>query len=244
MTIFDSPLIKNRRRAKPNVPHHYLLCPGVEAGCTFHPLATRQINDALYAFSTGWDWADIFQEDLDEMERRDNAPAALAAAARKEAEAEAAALAYQQQVIAERNAIRVHASCNKKGAVEIKKIQQPCKKLYSCEGGGAAGGVARPTTKCISSECWAHEYTDAKTGKKIVKHVCQWLHPGEAGWLPQWNTDRTYRPDLVAEGLGKMRGVAPPPPAAAKKPAAPAPAPKPQNRNPWAALSSGHDSAW
>lgn len=241
MTLFNSPLIKSRPRARPNVPHSVHACPGVEAGCRFHPLASRAISDALYADHLGWDWADIFQDDLDEMERRDQAPAALAAAERKKAEEDAAILAYQQQLIAERNAIRVHASCNRKGAVQINKIQQPCKKLYSCEGGGKDGGVARPTTKHVSSECWAHEYTDAKTGKKVVKHVCQWLHPGEAGWLPEWTKDRTFKPDLVAEGLGKMRGVVAPPPAA-KKPAAPAPAPK--NRNPYAALSDGSNSAW
>ena len=81
------------------------------------------------------------------------------------------------------------------------------------------------------SECWAWEYTDPKRFKAekarliakgvaeaaaeaqakvfahVVKHTCDHLHPGEAGWLPQWETNARYRPDRIAEGLAAMRGV-------------------------------------
>lgn len=81
------------------------------------------------------------------------------------------------------------------------------------------------------SECWAWEYTDPKRFKAekarlmakgvaekaaeaqakvfahVVKHTCDHLHPGEPGWLPQWDTNARYRPDRIAEGLAALRGV-------------------------------------
>jgi len=46
----------------------------------------------------------------------------------------------------------------------------------------------------VTTECWSHEYTDPVTGATIAKHVCDRMHPGEAGWLTQWDTDRTFKP--------------------------------------------------
>ena len=81
------------------------------------------------------------------------------------------------------------------------------------------------------SECWAWEYTDPKRFKAekarlmakgakeaeaekaakvfahVIKHTCDHLHPGEPGWLPQWDTNQRYRPDRIAEGLAALRGV-------------------------------------
>jgi len=51
------------------------------------------------------------------------------------------------------------------------KIQLPCKWVI----GEFAG-----------QECWAWEYMDPKSGKRECPHTCQRLHPGEAGWNPDW----------------------------------------------------------
>jgi len=40
--------------------------------------------------------------------------------------------------------------------------------------------------KHIYTECWFWEYVDPKTGKKMTKHVCNCLHPGQAGWEDEW----------------------------------------------------------
>ena len=44
------------------------------------------------------------------------------------------------------------------------------------------GGVG----KHIYTECWFWEYVDPKTGKKVSKHVCNCLHPGQSGWEDEW----------------------------------------------------------
>jgi hypothetical protein len=121
-------------------------------------------------------------------------------------------------------------------------------------------------------ECWAHEYTDPKRFKAekarliakgmaeaaaeaqakvfahVVKHNCDHLHPGEAGWLPQWNTNARFRPDRVGEGLAAMRGVSAveaarwASSAAARSVAAPAPA---SGGDGWTAAKPRKDnSAW
>lgn len=88
---------------------------------------------------------------------------------------------------------------------DIKKIPQPCKKLYSCEGDKKTGG-AKPTTLHVSSECWAHEYTHAQTGQRVVKHQCPWLHPDEEGWHAEWDTNRNFRPAGAARGSAPAGG--------------------------------------
>jgi hypothetical protein len=229
----------------PSSPHLPQNCPGAENGCTQHPWMTAETSNLLYLDAVwGVSWGSLFEADIAELEARTQTPEALAAAAAKAAREEAERLAYDQKMVAERNAIRAGATRTKHGPVQIQKIAQPCKKLYSCEGGGSKGGVAKPTTLHVSSECWAHEYTDA-SGKRVVKHVCQWLHPGESGWLPQWQADRNYRPDAVAAGLGALRGVVAPvarPSRFAPAPAAAQQAPaKPKSTNMWAAIDN---SAW
>ena len=93
---------------------------------------------------------------------------------------------------AERVAIRVGAMCTKRRS-EIVKVAQPCKFLYNCQ-----GTPARPTTLSVTTECWSHEYTDPVTGATIAKHVCDRMHPGEEGWLHEWDTDRNFRPAAAA----------------------------------------------
>lgn len=98
----------------------------------------------------------------------------------------------------------------------LRKVGGPCKWLY-CDEAAKKGGVAPLRNKLTGSQCWAWEYLDPKTKQWRRPHTCAHLHPGEEGWLPQWNTDRTFRPDRVAEGLAALRGV--PAPRAAPRPA-------------------------
>lgn len=106
----------------------------------------------------------------------------------REMETAAAIAAYDMQQKAERVAIRVGLSCTKRPQA-VNKIAQPCKFLYNCQ-----GTPAKPTSKAVTTECWSWEYKDPKTGAMIKKHACDRLHPGEEGWLKQWQTDRTYKP--------------------------------------------------
>lgn len=75
-----------------------------------------------------------------------------------------------------------------KNTTSGKKIMQPCKFLYSCK-----GTPGKPTTRGISSECWAFEYKDPITGEIRKPRVCDRLHPGEPGWRSEWARNRTFK---------------------------------------------------
>jgi hypothetical protein len=136
-------------------------------------------------FAAG-EWWSIFGDELMAVED------AAAAEYRKnrvtiDAANDARIAAADARLKAERVAIRVGAMCTKR-KTEAVKVAQPCKFLYNCQ-----GTPARPTTMHVTTECWSHEYTDPVTGAKIAKHVCDRMHPGEEGWLKQWDTDRNFR---------------------------------------------------
>ena len=108
-----------------------------------------------------------------------------------------------------------------------------CTRLYSCEGVAATGG-AKPTTRHVSSECWSHERKCPETGALLAPHKCPWLHPGEPGWLPQWNTDRLFKPAAAAPPPQHRMAAA----LGAGAPAASAP------RAPWAKASGNRNDGW
>jgi hypothetical protein len=141
-------------------------------------------------FLSGESWWQIFGDELYEMEQR-QAVIYAATATERAARAALSDEAYRMKTAAEIVAIQARRGLKRDEAV--KKNPTPCSRLYSCVGDKSSGG-AKPTTRHVSSECWSHERTDPLTGKIIAKHVCPWLHPGEAGWQTQWNTDRTWRP--------------------------------------------------
>ncbi len=129
-----------------------------------NPLHTTTNLQLAYAEFNGMTWGELDQEWEDEALSRK-----LASKARD-------------------HEIKAGYKCNKG-----KKEMTPCKYLYSCEGDRKTGG-ARPTTLCISSECWSHAYTDPATGKRVEKHACWFLHPDEPGWCKEWETDRRFKP--------------------------------------------------
>lgn len=122
-------------------------------------------------------WWYLFADDLMPVEARLAAEYTATRVQREAADADSAA-AFERKTKVERTAIRVGAACNRHGAAPIRKVAQPCKFLYNCQ-----GTPARPTTMHVTTECWSH-----------ASGVCDRMHPGETGWAPQWQTDRTFKP--------------------------------------------------
>ena len=157
-------------------------------------------------FSAG-EWWSIFGK---EMMAAENAVVAhyRANKGRIDAESAAAIAAFDRRTKIERVSIREGASRTRHGPVEIRRIAQPCKFLYNCQG---PAGAARPTTMHVTTECWSHE-----TG------VCPWAHPAMPAraamrlsngtvvpaaraipadplWDAHWMTDRLFRPVVAGE---------------------------------------------
>jgi hypothetical protein len=169
--------------------HSMETCPG---NCRLHPLMSTAISRWWRGSAAGASWEDLLLEEEAVINAAKSAAqlaaeksAKAATAAKMEREIETGAAACHIRRVQEAQAMRYAA----RG-----KIAQPCKKLYSCCGGGKAGGVAKPTTLHVSSECWRYEYTDPETGRLNKVHTCNWLHPGEDGWQTQWATNRNYMP--------------------------------------------------
>lgn len=95
------------------------------------------------------------------------------------------------------------------------------------------GEWCAPVLKAMTgSQCWAWEYTDpkkfaaefkrlkglgqsdvaataaAKRFAHTIKHSCKFLHPGEDGWLAQWEADRGYKPPMAAPAGVEQRWFA------------------------------------
>lgn len=174
-----------------SVPHCAAVCDGT-CGDVFH----RGIYLLMaYSETLGLTWGDVdylcTKEELaklSEAERAAREAEEEARRRREEAEAELKALSAKLASKARDHEIKAGYTCNKG-----KKEMRPCKYLYSCEGDRKSGG-ARPTTLHISSECWSHAYTDPTTGQRVEKHCCWYLHPGEEGWLKEWNRNRNFVP--------------------------------------------------
>ena len=156
--------------------------------------------DIVVRFQSGETLWNIHAEELLQIEER---LAVLYRANRveEEATAAAAAAAFERRNKVERVAIREGATRTRHGPAEIRKLPQPCKFLYNCQ-----GTPARPTSMHITTECWSHE-----------SGVCPWAHPAMPAraamkladgtvvpasparaadplWCPQWATDRLFRP--------------------------------------------------
>lgn len=181
--------------ASVDAPHHADDCPG---DCRQHPLLRGATLEFHHAEKSGQRWGDIWYreflvaaaaETLEERLARQNREAA--AAARRQLELESEIRRHAVDLVSTK------AKTGLKRGQAVQKKPCPCKMLYSCQGDKSTGG-ARPTTLHVSSECWAHEYVDPLTKKRVVKHVCPWLHPGEEGWLKEWETNRLFNPNATA----------------------------------------------
>ena len=130
-----------------------------------------------------------------------------------EAARDAAIAVAQRKIKVERVAIREGATRTKHGAPQIRRLAQPCKFLYNCQ-----GTPARPTTLCVSTECWSHE-----------SGICPWAHPAmpkraamkmadgtlipaaparpaDPEWHTEWQTDRLWRPVVAGENRFEFVG--------------------------------------
>jgi hypothetical protein len=168
-------------------PHSLLQCNG-RCGQPFHTVAAIQM---AWANTVGAGWGDlalIWDEEEAAMETPEQTAAkALAKAKQQEEDAKEAKAARCFNFLRETESKH---SC--KGHQQKPKLQQPCKYLYCTP--GVEGRYERHLT---GEECWGYQYHCPKTGELLKAKPgkeCKHLHPGEAGWLAQWNTDRYYKP--------------------------------------------------
>lgn len=185
--------------------HPMEVCCG--GNCTLHPLLSSSVARWCRGSASGISWQDMLLEEEAEEDAQKSAEQLATERAQREAvaskmekEIELGAVCTHIKRVQDAQAARYAA----RG-----KIAEPCKKLYSCQGGGKQGGVARPTTMHVSSECWRYEYTDPESGKLIKVHTCNWLHPGEDGWQPEWETNRTFKPATPIQVLGAVQPAQP-----------------------------------
>ena len=156
--------------------------------------------EMVWRFQNGATLWELHAEEMLQMEER-LATLYRSNRVEEEATAAAAAAAFERRNKVERVAIREGATRTRHGPAEIRKLPQPCKFLYNCQ-----GTPARPTSMHITTECWSHE-----------SGVCPWAHPAmparaamkladgtvvpasparaaDPMWCPQWATDRLFRP--------------------------------------------------
>ena len=129
--------------------------------------------------------------------------------ARAEREAAATAALQERKLTAESAKMFAYAedlkykySVGKGSARHIEKRDSPCRWLYCDEKAPRSqwrqnkeGEFCAPVRdKLTGSQCWGWEYKNPKTGNIEKPRKCPYLHPGEDGWLPEWNTARTFKP--------------------------------------------------
>ena len=169
-------------------------------------------------------WGDVWYEDHLALEAAMTPEQKATKAAAEEAvrlkwaeEAEAARRAEYAKFAKQLNTVREGRQ------YYLKKVGLPCKNLYYDESKGTANAPLRAAL--TGSQCWAWERMEG--GVLVKPHTCSHLHPGEDGWLPQWNHDRSFRISAADVGLaawGAQRGAG----GGGAAAAAPRPAPKPK----------------
>lgn len=180
-------------------PHTLLECNG-RCKQPFHDVTSIQVAWAE-EFGMGWgDLAMIWDEE--ELARETSEQKRAKELARAKAEAEAK---LEQEAIRMANYmadVQLKMGCKENRGRA--KIQKPCKNLYYTP------GVEGRMQNNVCSECWAHEYHHPKTGQLIratADKECPYLHPGQPGWLKEWNTNRHFATAAPAtRDFGDLRG--------------------------------------
>jgi hypothetical protein len=182
-------------------PHSGDNCPG---NCRTHPLVFGSVAETIRWMANGATWGDIvYYESLEaeaKMTDADKAARAArdaAAVKERELDGEAAAMFRYAEAQKLRNTVVVGKGRDKQR--HTVKHQAPCKWLYCDEKAPKKDGKAPLRNYLTGAQCWAYEYNDPRTHELKKPHTCGHLHPGEVGWLEQWNKDRHYK-----EGAGRF----------------------------------------
>lgn len=177
-----------------------------------HPLINDEIIQMIHSDATGLLWGDLLLADEYAVQARETS-AQRAERLQKEQEAEAerhlnnraAEMERYARIKAQVNTIMLKDERGKK-TITIRKIMEPCKWLYLDETAPkhewrtTRGGKLEPPYRpyLTGATCWAWEYIDPKTKKRIIKHTCDHLHPGEENWCNEWNLDKEWRNNVTA----------------------------------------------
>ena len=168
-----------------------------QGNCSVHPLMAGYLQEYEPCFWSGRKtWGDLWQEEEasslaaetpEQQMRRLNREAAAAAASALDSEA------IKRQVYARDVEFRTKLGLRK--GQQVQKRLQPCK---WCIG------------EFKGDECWAHEYTDPKTGRRETPRTCDRIHPGEAGWCNEWFTNPRFNPAAspTENRFGALKGRA------------------------------------
>jgi len=159
------------------------LCTG--ENCNQHTLLNNPILFKMFQAIDVWgqSWGDFICDEEEEMlnaETDDERVIRLAAITAADEQRLLEQEAIRQAAYAAEVAFRQQLK-KRKGDKEVPKIPGPCKWLY------AVAGKDGVFSNSVCSECWAHDYTDAKGVHKSPRK-CEYIHPDEAGWKPEWNS--------------------------------------------------------
>ena len=166
-------------------PHDAELCVG---NCAFHPLLTKEVHALTHSELYQTTWGDYSAELEDAIRALETASQKAERLAKESAEAEAEVVkqkAILYEVYTRKMADEAMRGV-KKGAGP-KKYEKPCRWMV---GKDALASRARGEAPC----CWAWEYTDPKTNKRMTPHTCPFQHPGEPGWHNEWLTNNRFDP--------------------------------------------------
>jgi hypothetical protein len=188
-------------------PHSGDNCPG---NCRIHPLVFGSVAETLRLMSYGLRWGDIVY--YDELE----AEAKMTDADRAKREAERQATLKERELDAQASEMFRYAEAQKirntvvvgKGRDKQRhtvKHQAPCRWLYCDESVPKVNGKSPIRNYTTGAYCWAYEYYDPRTGEHKTPHTCGYLHPGESGWLAEWEKDRHFQPGQGRFGALKAR---------------------------------------
>jgi hypothetical protein len=161
--------------------------------CTFHPLRLAEYPGGAMKGHGGWRlfadgkevgatnfFADFVELCHEEAAAAETAEKRALRLAREQAKLAAQAL---DDEVAERE--RYAADVKQRAMRGVRKgeapkiLETPCKWVIG---------------EFYGEECWAWEYTDPKTGKRMCPHTCNRLHPGQQGWHDEWFRNRNWKP--------------------------------------------------